>query len=68
VAFPLACPLATTRFCSADVDEVPFAASGVWLPLAIEGVSAAALRFLPLVGPFAVALLAATDNVDCVDG
>lgn len=57
------CPLDANRFCSANVDAVPFDPDGVWLPLAVEAVSAAAaLRFLLLLLPFVVALPPANED------
>ena len=52
MALPLAFPLVPRRFCSAEEDSAPFGADGVWLPLAVDDVSAT-LRFLPLETPFA---------------
>jgi hypothetical protein len=53
VAFPLPWPVVPRRFCSAVEDTAPFDPAGVWLPLAVEAVSAT-LRFLPFGAPLVV--------------
>jgi hypothetical protein len=55
--------VAPRRFCSADEDKAPFGADGVWLPLAVEAVSAT-LRFLPFEVPFAALVPLAAGVVD----